>query len=88
MANVGRVGVDAAGGAVIGNLAPTVRVNGAAVAVVGAAVASHGTNAHANATMVGHSATVRAQGIFICRAGDAASCGHVLGAGSASVRSS
>lgn len=88
MPPLGRVGVDAAGGTVVGNLAPTVRVGGAGVVVQGALVASHGTGIHANATMSGHSILVRAQGRFVCRSGDAASCGHAMGPGSPTVRSS
>ena len=77
MPGISRVGVDTAGGTIIGNLAPTVRINGSSVVVTGASVASHGTGPHASPTMSGHSSTVRANGIFICRAGDAATCGHV-----------
>ncbi len=78
--------MDAAGGTVVGNLAPTVRVNGAPVVVQGAAVTSHGNAPHNAATMAGHSATVRANGILVCRAGDAATCGHTLAPGSSNVR--
>jgi len=76
MPGISRVGVDTAGGTIIGNLAPAVRVNGSSVAVTGASIVSHGPSVHIAATMSGHSSTVRANGIFICRAGDAASCGH------------
>lgn len=85
MPNVLRVGIDAAGGTITGNLSPTVTIGGVAVVVVGASVASHGIAPHNNATMVGHSATVSAGGRLICRAGDAASCGHTGSGGSASV---
>lgn len=77
MPGVSRVGVDAAGGTIVGNLAPTVFVNGAPVAVLGAAVAGHGVAPHAAPVMAQASSTVYANGIAICRAGDAASCGHV-----------
>ena len=76
MPGVSRVGVDSAGGTIIGNLVPSVTVNGAPIAVMGAAVAGHGLPPHASPVMVGHSGTVTAGGIPICRAGDAASCGH------------
>lgn len=78
MPGVSRVGVDSAGGVIVGNLAPTVFVNGATVAVKGAAVESHPpVPPHTGApVMVGSSGTVYAHGIPICRAGDAASCGH------------
>jgi uncharacterized Zn-binding protein involved in type VI secretion len=85
MPHLGRVGVDAAGATVTGNLAPSVRVGGVPVVVQGAVVAPHGTGVHANATMVGHSLLVRAQGRYVCRAGDAASCGHSLSPGSLTV---
>jgi len=88
MPGISRVGVDTAGGGTItGNLAPTVRANGSSVVVTGATVASHGTipNVHGSATMSAHSSTVRANGIFICRAGDVATCGHTA-SGSSTVR--
>lgn len=76
MPGISRVGVDAAGGTITGNLAPTVKVNGSPVAVQGAAVAGHGRSPHSSPVMDGHSGTVKANGIPICRAGDAATCGH------------
>lgn len=78
MPGVSRVGVDSAGGLIVGNLAPTVFVNGAPVAVQGAAVQSHPPiPPHVGApVMVGCSGTVFAHSIGVCRLGDAASCGH------------
>lgn len=76
MPGVSRVGVDSAGGTIVGDLAPTVIVNGAPVAVLGAAVAPHGTGRHAGPVMAEASATVFANEIAVCRAGDAASCSH------------
>lgn len=78
MPGVSRVGVDLAGGMIVGNLAPTVFANGSPVAVQGAAVESHPpVPPHTGApSMVGHSGTVYANGIGTCRQGDAASCGH------------
>lgn len=76
MPGISRVGVDTAGGTIVGNLAPTVFVNGAPIAVQGAAVAGHGEPPHSAPVMVGHSATVFACGIPVCRQGDEASCGH------------
>lgn len=86
MPGVSRVGLDSAGGVITGNLAPTVFVNGAPVAVLGAAVESHPpVPPHTTSpVMVGSSATVYASGILVCRAGDAASCGHTA-SGSADV---
>lgn len=76
MPGVSRVGVDKAGGTIVGNLAPTVLANGAPIAVKGAAVAAHGRSPHSGPVMSGSSGTVTANGIPICRAGDAATCGH------------
>jgi len=45
MPGVSRVGADAAGGTIVGNLAPTVLVNGSPIAVQGAPVAGHGRRA-------------------------------------------
>lgn len=76
MPGISRVGVDTAGATIVGNLAPTVFVNGSPIAVLNAAVTGHGTGPHAGPVMAGHSSTVSANGILICRAGDTASCGH------------
>ena len=51
-------------------------VNGKLIAVQGAAVVAHGLQPDAAPVIVGHSETVFAHGIPICRAGDAATCGH------------
>lgn len=85
MPGVSRVNSDTAGGTIIGALAPSVRVNGQPVAVVGAQVAGHGDAPHNNPTMATGSGTVSAGGIAVCRAGDAATCGHAA-SGSANVR--
>lgn len=76
MPGVARVNQDAAGGLIIGALAPTVYVNGQPIAVQGAPVQGHGVGTHAAPVMHDHSSTVYAGGIAVCRAGDAASCGH------------
>lgn len=76
MSGIARVGVDAAGGAITGNLVPSVLVNGSPVAVKGASIDRHGESPHDRPVMVGASGTVFAGGIAVCRAGDAASCGH------------
>jgi uncharacterized Zn-binding protein involved in type VI secretion len=77
MAGVARTGQDSAGGTITGVLVASVIINGSPVAVVGDAVAPHGKPPHAAAVMAQGSGTVRAGGIAVCRAGDAASCGHV-----------
>jgi uncharacterized Zn-binding protein involved in type VI secretion len=76
MPGVARVGLDSAGGAIVGVMAPTVYVNGANIVCQGAAVTGHGISPHDAPMMVGHSGTVYAGGIAICRQGDSASCGH------------
>jgi uncharacterized Zn-binding protein involved in type VI secretion len=76
MPGVSRVNQDSAGGAIVGVLVPTVYVNGTNIVCQGAAVSSHGISPHDAPVMVGHSGTVYAGGIAICRQGDSASCGH------------
>jgi len=76
MPGVSRVGVDAAGGTIVGNLAPTVFVNGVPIVVLNATVQGHGLGEHGGPHMAGHSATVFANSIPVCRQGDQASCGH------------
>lgn len=76
MPGVSRISKDAAGGTIVEALAPSVRVNGSPVAVLGCAVAPHGFGLHAGPVMAAASGTVFAEGIAICREGDQASCGH------------
>lgn len=75
MPGVSRINQDSAGGIIIGILAPHVFVNGTPIAVKGAAVAGHGVAEHGGPVMAGHSSTVFAHGIPICRRGDQATCG-------------
>lgn len=75
MPGVSRVGVDAAGGTILGPGVPSVVVNGSPVSVIGDSVAGHGDAPHAAPTMTAGSGTVIAGGIGVVRAGDAASCG-------------
>lgn len=84
MPGVSRVSMDSAGGTIAEALAPSVRVNGAPVALLGCAVTPHGIGAHAGPIMAEASGTVFAGGIALCRAGDAASCGD-LASGSGDV---
>lgn len=80
---ISRVNQDTAGGTIIGNLSPTVYVETKNIVVKGAQVQSHGTGAHASATMVGCSGSVYAGGIQVVRQGDAASCGDTATGSSA-----
>lgn len=82
---LGRVGVDVAGGTVIGVMAPTVIVNGAPVVCAGAAVAGHGKPPHSSPVMVGASPDILAEGIPVSGTGHIASCGHALFPGSTDV---
>ena len=66
-----------------GDLVPsqgTVFANGQAIIRLGDSVASHAPcpvpASHCAATMAGASSSVYVAGIAVCRAGDAASCGH------------
>ena len=79
MPGVSRVTVDTAVGTIVGNLAPKVIVEGVPIVVKGAAVEPHARcpiPPHCDAVMSGSSAKVQANAIFICREGDAATCGH------------
>ena len=76
MSGVSRTSQDSAGGTITGVLAPNVYVNGTPIACLGAAVAPHGVGIHAGPVMAQASSSVHANGIPVCRQGDAASCGH------------
>lgn len=76
MPGMSRVGTDSAGGTILGGGQSSVYCNGSLVAVIGDSVSGHGPGPHAGPVMVGGSDTVFAGGIGVCRAGDAASCGH------------
>ena len=82
MPAIARVGVDSAGGIILGGGASTVYCNGSLVAVLGDSVARHGNGAHAASTLVTASPTVFADGISVCREGDSASCGDTISSGS------
>ena len=85
MPGIARVGLDSAGGAILGGGQSFVRVQGALWAVLGDAVAGHGDAPHAAPTMAQGSSFVRINGKPVCRAGHAATCGHAA-TGSASMR--
>lgn len=77
MPGITRTGIDTAGGTELGQ-SPDVIANGAHVVRVGDPVASHPKDyPHTSAVMAAGSSTVFVNGIPVCRAGDAASCGHV-----------
>lgn len=80
MPGIARVGLDSAGGAHLGGGQSWVYTDGALDVVRGDAVASHApcpdVPTHCAATMTGASAWDYIDGVPVCRAGDAASCGH------------
>lgn len=76
MPGIARVGLDTAGGTILGGNQSTVYVNGALAAVIGDDVSPHGDIPHDSPTMVEGSSTVFINKIGVCREGDAASCGH------------
>ena len=77
MPGVCRVGIDTAGGVIIGVLQDsTVFANGALVSVHGDRVQGHGLAPHASPTMIAGSNNVFVNGIAVCNAGDLATCGH------------
>lgn len=75
MPGIARVGVDTAGGIILGGGQNSVFVNSSLVAVIGDAVAGHGPGVHASPVMAEGSTNVFANNIGVCREGDAASCG-------------
>jgi len=80
MPKVARVGVDVAGGVVLGNGGAGYKVAGNTIAVVGDAVQSHPpVPPHSSSpTMVTGRAAYRVNGKAVCRQGDTASCGHAV----------
>tara|TARA_B100000963_G_scaffold351985_1_gene364462 strand:+ start:78 stop:341 length:264 start_codon:yes stop_codon:yes gene_type:complete len=78
MPGIARNGVDAAGGIAIQG-SSNVNVNGSGAVRIDDKVASHGLAPHSpTPPMVDGSTTVFANGIGVCRSGDAASCGHTI----------
>ena len=77
MPGICRVGVDTAGGVILGVLQDgTVYANGALVSVDNDPVQGHSPGVHAGPTMIAGSKNVFISGIAVCNAGDLATCGH------------
>ena len=77
MPGVCRVGIDTAGGVILGVLQDsTVFANGALVSVNNDPVQGHGVAPHASPTMIAGSNNVFVNGIAVCNAGDLATCRH------------
>ena len=77
MPGICRIGIDTAGGVIIGVVQDgTVFANGALVSVDNDSVQGHGPGPHAGPTMIAGSNNVFINGIAVCNAGDLATCGH------------
>ena len=81
MANASQVGVDNAGGGLIGTAGVNTKLTaqGALLAIVGDPIAPHAPGGpHNAATVLGASLKLSVQGAFVGRAGDLATCGDPL----------
>jgi uncharacterized Zn-binding protein involved in type VI secretion len=77
MPGICRVGVDVAGGVIIGVLQNgTVFANGSLVSVNNDPVQGHAPGVHAGPVMIAGSKNVYVNGILVCNEGDYATCGH------------
>ena len=77
MSGISRIGVDTAGGTIIGMLQNgTVFANSSNVSVNSDPVQGHGTGVHAGPVMVASCNDVFINGIMVCKAGNQATCGH------------
>ena len=76
MANVALVGVDSAGALITGQMQSRRFSNGSPWSVVGDSVTPHGGGLHGAPVMAEGSGRHFVDGIAVCRAGDAANCGH------------
>jgi uncharacterized Zn-binding protein involved in type VI secretion len=76
MSGICRVGIDNAGGVILGGGQSFVYANGVLVSVDGDRVQGHGPGPHAGPTMIAGSNNVFINGIAVCNAGDLATCGH------------
>ena len=85
MSGICRVGVDSAGGVILGvNQNGTVFANGSLVSVDKDRVQGHGVGEHAGPVMVANSKNVFVNGIAVCKETNQATCGH-LASGSINV---
>ena len=77
MSGICRVGVDSAGGIILGvNQNGTVFANGSLVSVDKDGVQGHGVGEHAGPVMVANSKNVFINGIAVCKETNQATCGH------------
>ena len=77
MSGICRVGVDSAGGIILGvNQNGTVFANGSLVSVDKDRVQGHGVGEHEGTVMVANSKNVFINGIAVCKETNQATCGH------------
>lgn len=77
MSGVCRIGIDTAGGVILGTLQDgTVYANGYNISVNADPVQGHGVGPHAGPTMIANSNNVFINGIMVCKEGNLATCGH------------
>lgn len=76
MSGICRVGVDTAGGVILGGGNSSVFVNGSLAAVDKDNVQGHGNGVHSGPVMIANS-NVFINGKMVCKAGDQATCGHI-----------
>ena len=77
MSGICRIGIDTAGGIIVGSLqVGTVFANGYLISVNNDPVIGHGSGSHAGPVMIANSKNVFIGGIMVCNAGDLATCGH------------
>lgn len=77
MSGICRVGVDSAGGIILGvNQNGTVFANGSLVSVDKDRVQGYGVGEHAGPVMVANSKNVFVNGIAVCKETNQATCGH------------
>lgn len=76
MSNVSLVGVDSAGGSIVGPGNPDWTWDGKPISLLGDSIQPHGNSPHVSASIVEGSPWMTINGIPVTRAGSAASCGH------------
>lgn len=76
MFGIARMSLDSAGGTQLNGGQDFARVDGELIVLLGDPVAGHGLPPHAAPVMAQGSSFARINGVPVCRAGHAASCGH------------
>lgn len=77
MPGISRVGLDTAGGLILGGGQSKVYLEGYLIAVFNDNVASHGSGSHSSAKINTGSSKFFINNKAVCRAGDSATCGHL-----------